>query len=128
MSGTYNAVGGKVTHNGKAVGEVSGKWSDRMDYKDLKTGETSMLFDAHDADVVQKEVRPESEQEEFESRRLWAKVTEGIKEKNLDKATTHKSTIEDAQRKANREREEKGEVWKPKYFIQKGEKYYPNME
>jgi oxysterol-binding protein-related protein 8 len=99
-----------------------------MDYKNTATGETEQLFDAHDANVVEKEVRPESEQEENESHRLWSKVTEGIKEKNLEKATTHKSAIEDAQRKASKEREEKGETWTPKYFTQKGEKYVPKME
>lgn len=99
-----------------------------MDYKNTATGETEQLFDAKDAPVVEKEVRPESEQEENESRRLWSKVTEGIKEKNLEKATTHKSAIEDAQRKANKEREEKGETWTPKYFTQRGERYFPKME
>lgn len=60
--------------------------------------------------------------------RLWAKVTEGIKEKNLDKATEAKSAIEDAQRKRVKEREESGEVFKPRFFIQEGEKYIPNLE
>jgi hypothetical protein len=58
---------------------------------------------------------------------LWAKVTEGIKEKNLDKATDSKTAIEDAQRQRVKEREEKGETWHPKYFIQKGEIFYPNV-
>lgn len=60
--------------------------------------------------------------------RLWSKVTEGIKEKNLDKATDSKTAIEDAQRQRVKEREEKGETWTPKYFIQKGEKFYPNVD
>ena len=60
--------------------------------------------------------------------RLWAKVTEGIKEKNLDKATESKTAIEDAQRQRVKEREEKGETWTPKYFVQKGDKFYPNVD
>lgn len=55
-------------------------------------------------------------------------MTEGIKEKNLDKATDSKTAIEDAQRQRVKEREEKGETWQPKFFIQKGEKFYPNVE
>ncbi|MCO5571905.1 hypothetical protein L7F22_025654 [Adiantum nelumboides] len=70
----------------------------------------------------------ESEQDEFESRRLWSKVTEGIKEKNLEKATENKSAIEEAQRKANREREEKGETWRPKLFTPRGDQFVPKME
>lgn len=60
--------------------------------------------------------------------RLWSKVTEGIKEKNLDKATESKSAIEERQRALAKEREEKGETWTPKYFVQRGEKFYPNIE
>lgn len=65
--------------------------------------------------------------------RLWAGVTEGIKEKNLDKATDAKSAIEDAQRKRVKEREEKGSVWKPRFFIEKsdgrgGTKFVPNFD
>lgn len=60
--------------------------------------------------------------------RLWSKVTEGIKEKNLEKATESKTAIEDAQRQRVKEREEKEETWQPKYFVQKGEKFYPKVE
>lgn len=59
---------------------------------------------------------------------MWSKVTEGIKEKNLDKATESKSAIEEAQRQRVREREEKNETWQPKYFVQKGEKFYPKVD
>lgn len=55
-------------------------------------------------------------------------MTEGIKEKNLDKATDSKTAIEDAQRQRVKEREEKGETWAPKYFVQKGEKFYPKVD
>ncbi|PWN37785.1 Oxysterol-binding protein [Meira miltonrushii] len=128
FTGTYNALAGKVTHKGKHIGDISGKWNESMEYKDTKSGETETLFDAKGAKTVQKIVRPEEEQEEFESRRLWSKVTEGIKEKNLDKATDSKSAIEEAQRQRGREREEKGETWQPKYFVAKGEKFYPIVD
>lgn len=130
FTGSYNAIGGKVNQKGKHIGDINGKWNAEMDYKNIKTGEQRVLFDAKKAKVAQKEVRPESEQEEFESRRLWSKVTEGIKEKNLDKATEAKSAIEEAQRSRNREREEKGETWQPRFFVTYagGEKYRPRFE
>jgi hypothetical protein len=59
---------------------------------------------------------------------LWSKVTEGIKEKNLDKATENKSVIEEKQRSLAKEREESGIAWSPRFFLQKGEKYYPIMD
>ncbi|PWN52897.1 Oxysterol-binding protein [Violaceomyces palustris] len=128
FTGTYNAIGGKVTRSGKAVGEITGKWNEVMDFKDSSTGKTEELFNSHNAQTVQKEVIPEDQQEPNESRRLWSKVTEGIKEKNLDKATESKTAIEDYQRQLAREREEKGETWQPKYFVLKGDRYYPKID
>ncbi|UZJ54675.1 hypothetical protein CBS101457_003995 [Exobasidium rhododendri] len=125
FTGTYNAIAGKVTRGGKSIGELSGKWNEVMEFKYSKSGEHEVLFDAHKAITARKTVRPESEQEEYESGRLWSKVTEGIKEKDLDKATDSKTAVEDAQRQRVKEREEKGETWRPKYFVQKGEKFYP---
>ena len=61
-------------------------------------------------------------------RRLWAKVTQGIKEKDLDMATESKSAIEDDQRRRVKEREEKGETWQPRFFVAKGDKFYPKIE
>jgi len=55
-------------------------------------------------------------------------VTEGIKEKDLDKATDNKTAIEDAQRQRVKEREEGGHTWTPKYFVQKGEKFFPKVD
>lgn len=128
FTGTYNAIAGRVTQKGKHIGDISGKWNEEMDYKGTKSGESRVLFDAKKATFVEKSVPAESEQDEFESRRLWAKVTEGIKEKNLDKATDAKSAIEDAQRQRVKEREESGSTFKPRFFIQDGEKFVPNLE
>lgn len=69
FTGTYNAIAGKVTHNHKSIGDISGKWNEVMEYKNSKSGDTETLFDAKKANTVQKIVRPEEEQEEFESRR-----------------------------------------------------------
>lgn len=175
FTGTYNAIAGKVTHKGKHIGDVSGKWSEEMDYKNSKTGEVRELFNAKKATFADKAVRPEEEQDEFESRRcvheasraarrgeaggraqsafadiqytrslapispptpiptprrLWSKVTAAIKEKNLDKATEAKSAIEEAQRQRVKEREERGEEFKPRFFIlgKDGERYRPNLQ
>ena len=69
FTGTYNAIAGKVTRGGKSVGDLSGKWNEVMEYKHAKSGETDVLFDAKTANMAQKTVRPEEEQDEFESRR-----------------------------------------------------------
>lgn len=59
--------------------------------------------------------------------RLWAKVTKAIKEKDLDAATDAKTAIEDAQREMVREREERNEPWKPKYFTLRDGEWRVNL-
>lgn len=117
FTGTYNAIGGKVTRSGHAVGEVTGKWSNKMDYKDLITGQQSTLFNAADAGIATKSVPPESEQAANESRRLWSEVTKAIDTKDMNGATEHKTAIEDAQRRATREREENNLDFVPRFFV-----------
>ena len=62
-------IDGKVMHDGNQIGEMSGKWSDRMDYKDFRTGQSRTLFDAHNANAVQKTVPPLEQQHPNESQR-----------------------------------------------------------
>ncbi|KAF5361615.1 hypothetical protein D9758_007354 [Tetrapyrgos nigripes] len=72
FSGTYNAIAGKVRHNNTEIGEISGRWSHIMDFKNTKTGAKRVLFDAvkDGQNVSPKWVPPESEQEPNESRRI----------------------------------------------------------
>ncbi|GAA6014996.1 hypothetical protein JCM10207_008697 [Rhodosporidiobolus poonsookiae] len=115
FSGTYNAIAGKIKGPKGDVGDVSGFWSDTMEITRKGKGK-EVLFDAHSASVIQKSVTSEADQQPFESRRLWSKVTAAIKAKDLDAATDAKTEIEDAQREAAKEREAKGEQFVPKYF------------
>lgn len=63
-------IEGAVKGPGRSdVGTVSGHWSDIMEFSDKKTGKKRVLFDPSAAPVAPKNVLPESEQEENESRR-----------------------------------------------------------
>jgi hypothetical protein len=59
------------------------------------------------------------------SRRLWTKVTDAIKAKDMKAATDSKVDIEEAQRERTAKREEAGETWSPRYFRLDGETYVP---
>ena len=59
---------------------------------------------------------------------LWAKVTEGIKSKNMDMATEQKSIVEDAQRQATRVRETNGQAWMPRFFVHHNDRFIPNLK
>lgn len=85
------------------------------------------FFDAHSAEVTHKVVAPEEQQAPNESGRLWSGVTAAIKAKDLDAATEAKTTIEDAQRDATREREEKGLQWESRFFELRGGEWRPKI-
>ncbi len=59
---------------------------------------------------------PEAEQDPYESRRLWSKVTQAIMSRNLDLATNEKSALEDLQREQAKARQDRGEKFHPIWF------------
>jgi len=130
FSGTYNAISGRVRRNSTDVGEISGRWSHVMDFKNSKTGAKRVLFDAvKDGQTISpKWVPPEEEQELNESRRLWRELTAAIVTKDMEAATQAKSAVEDAQRDQRRKREEKGEKHVPRFFEQKEGQWMPKLD
>jgi len=114
----------------------------------LQTGEKRTLFDAETAGIVPKVVHPESEQEPNESRRsvplsssyppqpdrrgvtrLWSKLTEAIKNKDMEAATIAKTTVEDAQRESTRRREQFDVKYEPRFFkMEKDGRWLPKIQ
>jgi|SRR5579871_6345962 len=127
ISGTYNALSGRIKRdnsNGEVLYEISGKWTEEMWIKNLRTGERELLFNAAGAKHTPCQVRPLEEQEERESRRLWQKVTQAIIKRDQTTATDAKSAIEDRQREETRARDADGVTWHPRYFKQVDESFY----
>ncbi|KAG9299629.1 hypothetical protein G9A89_020800 [Geosiphon pyriformis] len=125
FTGSYNSIQGKIKREstGETLYEISGKWSDILYIKDVKTGNKEVLFNAHEAKIHQKIVAPEEEQEENESRRLWSKVTSALIARNLDLATQEKTLIESNQRNESKSREAEGIDWRPRYFLCENDHY-----
>nr|XP_019011409.1 oxysterol-binding protein family [Kwoniella pini CBS 10737]OCF50190.1 oxysterol-binding protein family [Kwoniella pini CBS 10737] len=130
ISGGYNVISGKVTGPGRTdIGDLSGHWSSAMDFTDKKTKEKRTVFDPSRAKVVPKNVLPESEQEEYESRRLWAKLTDAIKTADMHGATAAKTTVEDRQRELAKKREASGEVPDSRFFKHvSGDRWMPKLD
>lgn len=65
FSGTYNSIAGKVKAGGQEAGELCGKWSSVMEYKDTRSGRKRTLFDVQKdgQKIAPKWVAPEEEQE-----------------------------------------------------------------
>ncbi|KAI0726030.1 Oxysterol-binding protein [Fomitopsis betulina] len=120
FSGTYNAIQGRVRAGTQDMGEVTGKWSEVMEYTSKKTGKKRILFDAQkDGNkTAPKWVAPEEEQEPNESRRLWQDLTDAILAKDMIAATEAKTAVEESQRELRRRREESGQTFVPRFFQQ----------
>ncbi|EJD04968.1 Oxysterol-binding protein [Fomitiporia mediterranea MF3/22] len=59
----------------------------------------------------------ESQKDEFESRRLWKKVADGIRSGDFETASREKSKIENEQRQRRRDEQARGEKWPMKHFM-----------
>lgn len=120
ISGTYDAIQGTVSDSkGKAIYSLTGKWNDVMYYKDLRVklgAKNQVLFDTHNDSPIKPKVRPLGEQGQYESRRLWKKVTDALAERDHKVATEEKFQIEDEQRRLAKKRVEDGVEWYPKLF------------
>ncbi|KAF2993582.1 hypothetical protein E8E13_000329 [Curvularia kusanoi] len=117
FSGAYNAIGGYIKDkNGKALYELSGSWNEDMYIKDLTTGKKELFFDAAKSRHTPPKARPLEEQDERESQRLWHDVTEAVKRKDQETATTAKAKIEDRQREEAAARANDNVDWHPQLF------------
>ncbi|KAF8971588.1 hypothetical protein BDZ97DRAFT_1787220 [Flammula alnicola] len=130
FSGTYNALAGRIRKDSSDIGEVSGRWSHVMDFRNNKSGKKRILFDAvkDGQNVSPKWVPPTEEQEPNESRRLWADLTEAILLKDMEAATIAKTSVEDAQREERKKREENGEVHVPRFFEKVNGRWLPKLK
>ena len=114
-SGPYwNKV--KQVPEDKIVATFAGQWTGRVTFKLKGQREERLLVQLSDLGVTPKHVRPLEEQEEFESRRIWAPVTEAIHSKQYSQATKNKQVIEQRQRDKAAERKHTGEGFIPQFF------------
>ncbi|XP_051881378.1 oxysterol-binding protein-related protein 11 isoform X2 [Pristis pectinata] len=119
--GKLHRVTAEVKHNtsNTVVCRVQGEWNGVLEFT-YSNGDTRAI-DVTKLPVTRKRVRPTKKQGPFESRRLWQHVTEALRARNIEKATEHKSLLEERQRSEARHRAETETPWKTKYFHQEGE-------
>lgn len=88
------------------------------------------MFDAKTAKNVPKSVLPEDQQEENESRRLWAHLTGAIKKDDMHGATAAKSAVEDKQREKAKQREASGKGIPEARFFRNvpGDRWMPKLD
>lgn len=116
IGGTYNAIEGKLfDEEGKQFGELTGKWNEVI-YIKLDSSKKETFFDTFKAEPVKPIVRPLEQQGDFESRKLWLKVTDALAIRNHEIATNEKFKIEETQREDAKKRVEDGVDFHPKLF------------
>lgn len=82
-----------------------------------KGGNSEVLFDPFQYQVVPKVYPSEEEQDSMESHKIWKEVIKGIKENNEDYAFLFKRKLEERQRREEKERDDSKTEWIPKYFV-----------
>ncbi|KAK4515281.1 uncharacterized protein ATC70_002891 [Mucor velutinosus] len=143
FSGQPNSVVGKIKREStqEILYEISGQWSGELFIKKYTPPEKSsitgllsltkkstkdeekpdLMVDVRD--YVKYPLQVPENQDEKESRRLWAKLTEGLLANNQDMATDEKTKVEDEERALRKEREANNIEWKPRFFDVDGDDY-----
>ncbi|KAM4626425.1 LOW QUALITY PROTEIN: oxysterol-binding protein-related protein 11 [Discoglossus pictus] len=124
--GKLHRVTAEVKHGATntVVCKVQGEWNSVLEFT-YSSGETRCV-DLTKLPVTRKWVRPVEKQGLFESRRLWAHVTESLSAKDIEKATEHKRALEERQRAEQRHRAETETEWNTKYFCKEGDGWVYN--
>ncbi|XP_066934396.1 oxysterol-binding protein-related protein 8-like isoform X1 [Clytia hemisphaerica] len=123
-SGECNFVSGKIRMGNDVLCKIDGRWDGEIYSTEYRksSGEEVLpeLFFAPTADVKKARLKRYNidleSQEEFESEKLWAKVSEAIQQADQSGATREKLVLEDEQRRVHKEMKEKDTSWVPKYF------------
>ncbi|GAN02531.1 oxysterol binding protein [Mucor ambiguus] len=143
FSGQPNSVVGKIKREStqEILYEISGQWSGELFIKKYTPPEKSSISEllSLTKKSAKEEERPDlmvdvrdyakypllvpEHQEQKESRRLWAKLTEGLLANNQDMATDEKTKVEDEERALRKERKANNIEWKPRFFDVDGDDY-----
>ena len=89
---------------------ITGEWNGVM-MASWPNGRTEVFVDTQSMSIIKKRVKPISQQQEYESRRLWKDLTYHLRMGNVSNATDTKCAIEQHQRDLDKQRQEKGEKW-----------------
>ncbi|XP_020601785.1 oxysterol-binding protein-related protein 11-like isoform X2 [Orbicella faveolata] len=126
--GKLHRVTGEVknTSTGRVICKVNGEWNGKIELSFTSHQEEPRILDTQTLPVCRKRVCPQASQGEFESRRLWQKVTHALKTDDIESATSAKHELEERQRKEARERKDSGTEWKTKLFHRHGDGWMYN--
>ena len=95
---------------------AEGQWSGSFTIKDARTSQDVESFDTTNWPITSLTIAPLEDQDPFESRRAWSKVTTAIDKGHMSAVGHEKSKIETRQREMRKEEQAEGREWHRKYF------------
>ncbi|KAF3825989.1 hypothetical protein GH733_006103 [Mirounga leonina] len=118
-SDCVNQISGKLKLGKEVLATLEGHWDSEVFINDKKTDNSEVFWnptpDIKQWRLIRHTVKFE-EQGDFESEKLWQRVTRAINAKDQTEATQEKYVLEEAQRQAARDRKTKSEEWTCKLF------------
>ncbi|KAI7888520.1 uncharacterized protein EV154DRAFT_517289 [Mucor mucedo] len=127
ISGEVHHFKATVSHETLSTPTViEGQWTGKSTI--TKNKKTVDFLDLTTLEKPTPIIAPLEQQEAFESRRIWKKVSDALKSGDYAVASAEKSAIENQQRALRKERETTGEVWVPAHFTKvAGEDIYGDL-
>jgi len=125
VSGKKNTFSAVLYPEGKdkdVLFKVDGQWSDVWHTKE--GGKSKSIIETFDPKVTKTTpliVAPIEQQDDFETRRVWKKVSDAIIKSDLDRASAEKTIIEVRQREMRKQEKDEGREW-PRAFFARQEK------
>ncbi|GAA5839187.1 hypothetical protein JCM9279_002621 [Rhodotorula babjevae] len=121
VSGTAHSHTTTVTAGpgGHTLYTLTGTWTGETKFhKPSKDGKEGQVFLDASADGMREKVtvRPVAEQNEFESRRAWKQVADGILSGDYDAASQAKSALENAERQRRKDEQASGATFELRLF------------
>uniref|UniRef100_A0A3Q0T6H2 Oxysterol-binding protein n=1 Tax=Amphilophus citrinellus TaxID=61819 RepID=A0A3Q0T6H2_AMPCI len=117
---SVNQISGKILVGEEVLATVDGHWQDSEVFIHEKhSGQQEILWNPSPeirSSRLKRQVVQLDQQGEFESERLWQRVTSAIMDRDQVRATQEKFVLEEAQRREARERGDK--PWIPRLFHQ----------
>jgi len=120
IGGEYNALNAKIRKGKETVYTISGKWDELTEITNCETKQTDPLWNPTPEIRKSRLVKRKpiaTEMLEFESDRLWEKVSQAIRVDDQEVATQEKFKLEQAQREAAKFRQEHNVAYSPKLFM-----------
>jgi len=121
VSGKKNTFSAVLYPEGKekdVLYTIDGQWTEAWQIKEGQ-GKKAPVIDTFDPKVTKTTpltVAPIEQQDHFETRRAWKKVSDAINKGDMDLTSAEKTIIETRQREMRKEEKDSGRDWERKFF------------